>query len=76
MKLFAQGKNYTEIKYFGDGSNDLHAALSLTEKDSLFPRKDHKLINMISSGEYDVKAAICPWDNGLDILKFIIENEK
>ena len=49
MKLFAQGKNYSEIKYFGDGSNDLHAALALTEKDTLFPRKKHKLMNIISS---------------------------
>ena len=73
MKLFAQGKNYSEIKYFGDGSNDLHAALALTEKDTLFPRKKHKLMNIISSGEYEVKAAICPWDNGSDILKYITE---
>ena len=76
MKLFAEGKNYSEIKYIGDGSNDLHAALALTEKDILFPRKNHKLMNIISRGGCNIKAAICPWDNGLDIMNFMIENKK
>ena len=35
MNIFIKGKNYEEIKYFGDGPNDLHPAQALSEKDKV-----------------------------------------
>ena len=35
MNIFMKGKNYEEIKYFGDGPNDLHPAQALSEKDKV-----------------------------------------
>ena len=69
MDLFTKGKNYEEIKYFGDGANDLHPTLALSEKDKVFPRKDFVLMHLISNGENVVKAGIFPWKDGSEILE-------
>ena len=72
MKYFCESRGgYDEIKYFGDGQNDLCPALSLSEKDKLFPRKDHKLEKLISTGEHNIKAKIFTWKDGSDIMKSI-----
>jgi len=71
MELFTAGKNYQQIKYFGDGSNDLHPAMALSKNDMLFPRKNFKLMHLISNGENEINANICPWHNGYDILEYL-----
>merc|ERR1712130_629334 len=60
MKYFCKNKSYEEIKYFGDGKNDLCPALSLTENDKLYPRKDHYLSKLLATGDYEIKAKILP----------------
>jgi len=70
MELFTVGKNYQQIKYFGDGANDLHPAMALSKKDMLFPRKNFKLMQLISNGENEINANVCPWTNGYDILEY------
>ena len=35
MNIFIKGKSYEEIKYFGDGPNDLHPAQALSGKDKV-----------------------------------------
>ena len=74
MELFGSGKKYDEIKYFGDGSNDLHPVMALSETDTVFPRKDFKLADLISNGENKIKADVCPWRDGSDILE-VCRNE-
>jgi len=71
MHLFAKDRNYQEIKYFGDGLNDSDAAMSLKETDTVFPRKDYKLDFLISNEDIDIKANVCPWKDGSDILAFL-----
>ena len=71
ISVFAKNKSYKEIKYFGDGSNDLHPAMALGKTDNLFPRKNHKLIDLVSNGENEINANICPWTNGSDILEYL-----
>jgi len=71
LELFTEGKNYQQIKYFGDGSNDLHPAMALSKKDMLFPRKNFKLMQLISNGENEINANVCPWTNGYDILEYL-----
>jgi len=71
MELFTEGKNYQQIKYFGDGSNDLHPAMALGKNDMLFPRKNFKLMHLISNGENEINANIFPWTNGYDILEYL-----
>ena len=68
MKYFCKNKSYKEIKYFGDGKNDLCPALSLTENDKLYPRKDHYLSKLLATGDYEIKAKILPWNGGSDIM--------
>ena len=71
MELFSTGKKYDEIKYFGDGSNDLHPAMALGKTDTVFTRKDFKLDNLISNGENEIMADVCPWRDGSDILEVL-----
>ena len=71
MELFGSGKKYDEIKYFGDGSNDLHPVMALRETDTVFPRKDFKLADLISNGENEIKADVRPWRDGSDILEVL-----
>ena len=69
MNIFIKGKTYEEIKYFGDGPNDLHPAQALSEKDKVFPRKGYPLRNLISSKKHNIKAEVYPWMDGSEILK-------
>jgi len=69
MKYFCEGRSYDEIKYFGDGGNDLCPALSLSEKDTLYPRRDYRLAKLLSAGDHEIKAKILLWNNGSDIMK-------
>ena len=70
MKYFCESRGgYEEIKYFDDGANDPCPALSLSEKDKLFARQDHKLEKLISTGEHDIKAKIFTWKDDSDIMK-------
>ena len=71
MEQFIKGKHYEEIKYFGDGSNDLHPALALNQTDKLFPRRDFALMHIIDNGEHEIKANIYPWNNGTEILQYL-----
>ena len=71
MELFGSRKKYDEIKYFGDGHNDLHAAMALSENDIIFPRKDFRLDDLVSNGENEIKANVRPWQDGSDILQFL-----
>lgn len=71
MKHFTRGKNYQQIKYFGDGKNDLCPALMLNEEDMVFPRLNFKLVELLKSGNHQVKAQVQPWNDGADILALI-----
>ena len=71
MNIFIKGKNYEEIKYFGDGTNDLHPAQALSEKDKVFPRKDYHLVHLISDKKHNIKAEVCPWKDGSEILDIL-----
>lgn len=71
MKHFIQDKNYKQIKYFGDGKNDLCPALMLQEQDIVFPRLNYKLVELLTSGQHQPKAQIRPWHCGSDILSQI-----
>lgn len=71
MNIFIKGKNYEEIKYFGDGTNDLHPAQALSEKDKVFPRKDYHLVHLISDKKHNIKAEVCPWKDGSEILEIL-----
>ena len=68
MKYFYKNRNYQEIKYFGDGDNDLCPALSLSEKDTVYPRKDFKLSKHLATEKFDIKAKVVSWNDGSDIL--------
>ena len=54
MNIFMKGKNYEEIKYFGDGPNDLHPAQALSEKDKVEKILEDSL-DLISSPSPSVK---------------------
>ena len=69
LNIFTEGKSYEEIKYFGDGTNDLHPAQELRENDKVFPRKGYPLLGMVSDQNHGVKAKICPWKDGSEILE-------
>ena len=69
LELYTRGKNYEEMKYLGDGANDLFPTLSLSEKDKVFPRKDFVLLQLISNGDHAIKANIFPWKDGTEILQ-------
>ena len=71
MSHFMKGKNYSHIKYFGDGSNDLCPTMSLTSNDTVFPRIGHTLLKKIESGDHQINAKVCPWNDGFDILKLL-----
>uniref|UniRef100_A0A1B6CBM4 Pyridoxal phosphate phosphatase PHOSPHO2 n=1 Tax=Clastoptera arizonana TaxID=38151 RepID=A0A1B6CBM4_9HEMI len=61
--------SFEKIAYVGDGENDFCPSLRLGVNDFLFPRIDfrlHKKINEAHKSE--VKAAVHPWKDGLDIL--------
>ena len=64
MELFGSRKKYDKIKYFGDGKNDLHAAMALGKNDIIFPRKYFRLDNLVSNGENEIKANVSPWQDG------------
>ena len=71
MERFSSRKKYDEIKYFGDGHNDLHAAMALSENDIILPRKDFRLDDLVSNGENEIKANVHPWQDGSDILQIL-----
>ena len=62
-------KVYENVKYFGDGKNDLCPALSLGSEDQVFPRIGYALNEILP--ESDVKATVHPWKDGHDILTVI-----
>ena len=76
MKYFAKTRDYKEIKYVGDGKNDLCPALSLSEHDKVYPRRNFSLFNLLSCGEHDVKAQIFPWTTSSDIYSYISDHKK
>ena len=69
LKHFTKDKHYEEIKYFGDGQNDLCPTLKLTSSDTVFPRKDYDLHNIITKGEHEIVAQVKPWSDGHEIMK-------
>ena len=64
---------YNKIIYFGDGGNDLCLSKKLTEKDYVFPRKNYTLYNLIfkENKKNEIKAKICPWENGQEIVDIL-----
>ena len=66
---YIKDKNYEKVSYFGDGGNDYCPASKLTESDNVFPRKDLALDPKIQ--ETAVRAKVCPWNNGIDLLPLL-----
>jgi len=66
---YIKDKNYEKVSYFGDGGNDYCPATKLTESDNVFPRKDLALDLKIQ--ETAVRAKVCPWNNGIDLLPLL-----
>ena len=64
----SRGK-YDKIMYFGDGINDLCAAMSLASSDTIFPRKGFKLEEALLSAK--PRAHVKFWSDGFDILNTI-----
>ncbi|XP_030754897.1 probable phosphatase phospho2 [Sitophilus oryzae] len=74
---------YDRVVYVGDGHNDLCPILRLTDKGVACVRNKYKcsvLLNKLLSGEniegfdknkHCLKAPVCIWDNGHEILDFI-----
>ena len=73
MKHFIGDKEYDDIKYFGDGKNDVCPALALKKGDSVFPRIGYELNKILREDDNlaKVQAEIHPWNDGSDILKLI-----
>ncbi|XP_070566724.1 pyridoxal phosphate phosphatase PHOSPHO2-like isoform X2 [Ptychodera flava] len=66
------GVHYSHICYVGDGSNDFCPSLTLHEKDFVFPRIGHSLINKIKRQKNEGKvfrAKVIPWKSGDKIVK-------
>ena len=68
LRNFIKDRKYDEIKFFGDGSNDLCPSLILEAKDRVFPRIGYPLVTLLTNGEHEVSAKIFPWNDGHDIL--------
>ena len=79
----SEGVEFSQILYVGDGTNDLCPSLKLSESDIVYPRIDFRLWKKIkklkandnvdekSGSTLVIKADICEWENGLDILNHI-----
>lgn len=76
------GINYNKIVYVGDGTNDFCPILKLQENDLACVRKDYKCadcVRLANEGKYldekgkpyEVKAEVCVWKTGIDILNAI-----
>lgn len=78
-KQESKGVDYRHIIYVGDGYNDLCPALTLRSQDVVMPRVGFKLLKLIERmtnknkpvKRTELKAAVVPWETGLDILKHI-----
>jgi len=40
----------------------------LSEKDTVYPRKDFKLSKHLATEKFDIKAKVVSWNDGSDIL--------
>ena len=70
---YIKDKDYENVSYFGDGSNDFCPATRLTENDRVFPRKDLPLDLKIRENGDDVQAKVQSWENGIDLLVYLKE---
>jgi len=71
------GIKYSLVGYIGDGMNDFCPGLKLSEVDLFFPRQGFSLVKYIQKMETEqglkVRAELCLWNTGLDILEKIKE---
>lgn len=71
-----EGISYSHIAYVGDGQNDFCPSLRLQDQDFVFPRNGYNLIKTIPQMEIEknlkLKAQVCPWNTGNDILKKLL----
>nr|XP_006636589.1 PREDICTED: pyridoxal phosphate phosphatase PHOSPHO2 [Lepisosteus oculatus] len=74
-----EGVRYRRTVYAGDGGNDLCPAKSLTEGDTVMPRKGYTLDKQLAANARTpsvLKARVVVWSSGLDILKEISSSVK
>ena len=66
-------ENYDKIIFIGDGNSDCCLSVFLNENDYVLPKKNLFLYNSIMNGELKniIKCKIIPWENGLEIKKFL-----
>jgi len=62
-------RQYEQIMYFGDGSNDFCVSRSLRTKDIVFPRKGFRLVSILE--KEPISAQVIPWRNGKDVMNKI-----
>jgi len=76
----AQGQTYESVYYIGDGRNDICPMLRLGENDFACPRVGYlceKEIEIVARKvSKELQASMFRWNNGKDLLKFILENVK
>lgn len=69
------GKKFSFKAYVGDGKNDFCPSLRLSESDLVFAREGYSLQKEIEKSNQDdnpdekIKAQVCVWKSGEDILK-------
>ena len=62
------GLKVVTVAYCGDGFNDLCPSLGLRDGDLVFARSGYPLENLLAEKKEDVKAKVCLWKTGNDIL--------
>ena len=65
-----KGRSYEITHFIGDGENDICPAMSLRDKDYLYPRKNYNLYKKIYEESYidKIRSNIVTWENGENIL--------
>lgn len=71
LKSKAEGIQYSNVVYVGDGSNDLCPAFSLTNKDYILARKDFQLHKQISKMKDNLETNVVIWTCGSQILDLL-----
>lgn len=73
------GNDYSTVFYAGDGSNDFCPMTKLRQWDVALPRNGHKIMKTIekhqsTNSPYCIESKVCPWNNGVDLMKIIQES--
>ncbi|XP_054784772.1 inorganic pyrophosphatase 2-like [Prosopis cineraria] len=72
QKCVAEEGKSKKFIYLGDGSGDFCPSLRLKDTDSLMPRKDFALCDLVSKNSNSIKAEVHGWVDGDELMQVLL----